>query len=110
MANPTCKTCGGQTIVNENKKSPKSPDFLCADPNCQNDKGFRSGVWLPSKTPRSNTPTPSTRNTTQESIASAVALKAAVELYSRTNKIEIEEVLKTADEFLEWLKGNSKPF
>ena len=27
-------------------KQGKQPDYTCANPNCLNDKGYRTGVWL----------------------------------------------------------------
>src|SRR6266576_1093710 len=29
------------------KTNPKAPDFQCPDAQCVNDKGFRTGAWLP---------------------------------------------------------------
>ena len=29
------------------KTKPRSPDFQCPDAQCVNEKGFRTGVWLP---------------------------------------------------------------
>jgi hypothetical protein len=33
--------------VREQKSNPKAPDFQCPDANCLNDKGYRTGAWLP---------------------------------------------------------------
>ena len=42
--------------VREQKDNPKKPDFICPDANCLNDKGYRTGAWLP-KGQRTFTPT-----------------------------------------------------
>jgi len=33
--------------VRAEKSNPKAPDFQCPDANCLNDKGYRTGAWLP---------------------------------------------------------------
>lgn len=33
--------------VRAEKTNPKAPDFQCPDANCLNDKGYRTGAWLP---------------------------------------------------------------
>jgi hypothetical protein len=33
--------------VRAQKSNPKAPDFQCPDANCLNDKGYRTGAWLP---------------------------------------------------------------
>jgi hypothetical protein len=33
--------------VRGQKQNPKAPDFQCPDANCLNDKGYRTGAWLP---------------------------------------------------------------
>ena len=33
--------------VRAQKQNPKAPDFQCPDANCLNDKGYRTGAWLP---------------------------------------------------------------
>lgn len=40
----TCPKCSGPVIL-ATKTSDKSPDFVCANENCKNEKGYRSGVW-----------------------------------------------------------------
>jgi len=32
-------------VIPATKTSPKSPDFVCANENCKNEKGYRSGIW-----------------------------------------------------------------
>jgi len=44
---PQCPTCGKATIANGYKTKPTQPDFVCRDKSCVNDKGYRSGIWLP---------------------------------------------------------------
>lgn len=44
----TCPKCGGP-VIPATKTSPKSPDFVCANEKCLNDKGYRSGIWNDSK-------------------------------------------------------------
>jgi len=46
-----CPKCGGDMIDKRATKTEKQPDFSCADPNCVNEKGYRTGVWLQSKRP-----------------------------------------------------------
>lgn len=43
----TCPKCSGPVIPNPTKTpaTPRAPDFLCANPACLNEKGYRSGVW-----------------------------------------------------------------
>lgn len=33
--------------VRSQKQNPKAPDFQCPDASCLNDKGYRTGAWLP---------------------------------------------------------------
>lgn len=33
--------------VRAEKSNPKAPDFQCPDASCLNDKGYRTGAWLP---------------------------------------------------------------
>jgi len=33
--------------VRAEKTNPKAPDFQCPDAQCLNDKGYRTGAWLP---------------------------------------------------------------
>ena len=33
--------------VRAEKTNPKAPDFQCPDASCLNDKGFRTGAWMP---------------------------------------------------------------
>lgn len=40
------------------KTNPKSPDFQCPDANCLNDKGYRTGAWLPRQRAASAPPRP----------------------------------------------------
>ena len=54
---PSCPQCGGEMYDNREKKAsgqfkPTSADFTCKDKQCKNEKGFRSGVWLPKANPR----------------------------------------------------------
>ena len=43
-----CPKCGLEMQdVRAEKTNPKSPDFKCSDPNCLNEKGYRTGAWLP---------------------------------------------------------------
>src|SRR5207302_6717088 len=39
-----CPKCNGP-VIPATKTSPKSPDFVCANDNCKNEKGYRSGIW-----------------------------------------------------------------
>lgn len=39
-----CPKCQGP-VIPATKTSPKSPDFVCANEKCVNEKGYRSGVW-----------------------------------------------------------------
>lgn len=39
-----CPKCQGP-VIPATKTSEKSPDFVCANENCKNEKGYRSGVW-----------------------------------------------------------------
>lgn len=39
-----CPKCSGP-VIPATKTSPKSPDFVCANENCKNEKGYRSGIW-----------------------------------------------------------------
>jgi hypothetical protein len=39
-----CPKCNGP-VLPATKTSEKSPDFVCANENCKNEKGYRSGVW-----------------------------------------------------------------
>ena len=41
-----CPKCNGPVVENKAKTpGSKAPDFLCADVNCKNEKGYQSGVW-----------------------------------------------------------------
>jgi len=43
-----CPKCGKPMLdMRGVKTNPKSPDFQCPDAQCLNDKGFRTGAWLP---------------------------------------------------------------
>ena len=43
-----CPKCGKPMLdVRAQKQNPKAPDFQCPDANCLNDKGYRTGAWLP---------------------------------------------------------------
>lgn len=45
---PACPVCGGEMFDNRNsKKSPSHPDFRCKNQDCKDEKGFRTGVYLP---------------------------------------------------------------
>lgn len=46
-----CPKCGGPLDDQRPKAKPTQPDFKCANPNCVNEKGYRTGVWL-DKLPR----------------------------------------------------------
>lgn len=47
-----CPKCGLEMMdVRASKSSPKAPDFTCTDPNCVNEKGYRTGAWLPKPKP-----------------------------------------------------------
>ena len=43
-----CPVCGGNEFWDNrvSKKTPKSPDYKCADKDCKDEKGFSGGVWL----------------------------------------------------------------
>ena len=43
-----CPKCSKEMLdVRAQKTKPTQPDFQCPDANCLNDKGFRTGAWLP---------------------------------------------------------------
>ena len=43
-----CPRCNSEMLdVRAAKTNPKAPDFQCPDPNCLNEKGYRTGAWLP---------------------------------------------------------------
>jgi hypothetical protein len=43
-----CPKCGKVMLdIRAQKQNPKAPDFQCPDANCLNDKGYRTGAWLP---------------------------------------------------------------
>lgn len=43
-----CPKCSKVMLdVRAEKTNPKAPDFQCPDANCLNDKGYRTGAWLP---------------------------------------------------------------
>jgi len=43
-----CPRCSKEMLdVRELKTNPKAPDFQCPDASCLNDKGYRTGAWLP---------------------------------------------------------------
>ena len=43
-----CPKCSKVMLdVRAEKSSPKAPDFVCPDASCLNDKGYRTGAWLP---------------------------------------------------------------
>lgn len=47
-----CPKCGKVMLdVRSEKSNPKAPDFTCPDANCLNDKGYRTGAWLPKGKP-----------------------------------------------------------
>lgn len=49
----TCDVCGAEMLDQRAKKqNPKQPDFTCTNPECVNEKGYRTGKWLrPKKGP-----------------------------------------------------------
>jgi len=43
-----CPNCNGDMWDNtRNKRNPKAPDFKCKDPDCLDEKGMQTAVWLP---------------------------------------------------------------
>ena len=43
-----CPECGKVMLdMREHKQNAKAPDFICPDASCLNDKGYRTGAWLP---------------------------------------------------------------
>lgn len=43
-----CPKCSKVMLdVRAEKTNPKAPDFQCPDASCLNDKGYRTGAWLP---------------------------------------------------------------
>src|SRR6267378_1791436 len=76
-----CPRCGKVMLdVRAEKQNPKAPDFQCPDASCVNDKGFRTGAWLP----KGKAPTaPSAPRSSAPANGPVVSLRdtALIELY-----------------------------
>jgi len=123
----TCPVCGEELIKN-NKKSEKSPDYICSDPDCKYSwvngewapGKFRTGVWEKRtgkivqikdksdgikemfKEKQENIKELSENK--QNSIMASVALNNAVLLYQDEKIKDSILILNTANDFYNWLK------
>lgn len=113
-----CPKCSGPVIA-ATKTSPKSPDFVCANENCKNEKGYRSGIWNDSNKGgggggRKWQPAPRLWKTDQLGKAYGWALKqaeAAVVESSRRTKVAFTtaDVLNGAATLFIAIAGNVDP-
>jgi hypothetical protein len=47
VAGEKCPKCSGPMVdARSIKTKPTSPDYLCKNTECKNDKGYRTGKWL----------------------------------------------------------------
>lgn len=87
-----CPDCGGPVETNPRKRSPKSPDYICAS-GCQTDKGYPVGVWTKPREARSgpNRGGGGARSGPAPSGGPALTWKALEGIYKGCHKLALAE-------------------